>query len=142
MIAAVAARVEQPAKDAEAAAQIAVLVLKSWREAEDHVVPGAAARLSRSTILRLIALGFLRPVAKGPAGQIRIAADDLDVAWRALEEARALARDRFGCRRRGGLSDRLARTAYASAHPTSRPARRARDDAQRRQLDLFEGSGR
>lgn len=120
----------------------AALILKSWREIESHVVPSAAGRLSRSTALRLIKLGFLRPIAKGPAGQIRIAADDLDAAWRALEEARALARDRFGCRRRGGLPDRLARTAYAAAHPTSRPARAARDDAQRAQGDLFADAGR
>lgn len=119
-----------------------VIILNSWREVENHVVPSAAARLSRSVVMRLIALGFLKPCARGPAGQIRITADDLDAAWRALEEGRGLARDHFGCRRRGGLSDRLARTAYTSAHPTSRPARAARDDVQRAQLSLFEGSAK
>lgn len=115
----------------------AALILKSWREIESHPVPSAAAPLSRGTVLRLVAFGFLKFRARGPESEVRVAADDLDVAYRAREEARSLARDRFGCRRRGGLSDRLAQIAYSERHPTSRPARAARDDKRRAQIDLF-----
>lgn len=120
-----------------------VIILKSWREVEDHVVPSAAARLSRSVVMRLIALGFLKPCARGPAGEIRISADDLDAAWRAREDARSLARDRFGNRRCGGLSDRLARAAALDRAPPNCRLRRAADaDAQRAQLGLFEGGAK
>lgn len=77
-------------------------ILNGWREVENFSVPSAATHLSRNVVERLISLDFLCPLTRGPAGQIRISADDLDAAWRAREEARSLARDRFGNRRVGG----------------------------------------
>lgn len=120
-----------------APARIAVRVLKSWREIEDFVVPSAASRLSRSTVERLVELGFLQLLAKGPAGEVRVSAAALDAAWDACDDARSRARERFGRHRRGGLSDRLAQIAYAELHPTSLPARKARAAAARAQLALF-----
>lgn len=114
----------------------AARILNSWREIESHPVPSAAAPLSRGTVLRLVAFGFLKFRARGTESEVRVAADDLDAAYRAREEARSLARDRFGCRRRGGLSDRLAQIAYSERHPTSRPARAARDDKRRAQMQI------
>jgi hypothetical protein len=115
------------------------LIFKSWREIEDHVVPGAACRLSRSTVLRLVALGYLRLLARGPSGEVRVRADELDAAWLAREADRGPAREKFGRHRRGGLSDRLAAAVRAAAQPASRVARAARAAAQRQQLGLFEG---
>lgn len=133
------AQVEQPAEDTD---EPKAIILKSWGEIEDFVVPSAACRLSRSTVGRLVRLGYLRLLARGPAREVRVRAADLDAAWRAREEDRGPARERFGRHHQGGLSDRLAQAVRATAKPASRPARAARADAQRRQLSLFEGSAK
>lgn len=135
MIAA-AALPKQP-EDNSAAARIGVLILESWGEIQDFVVPSAACRLSRSTVKRLVRLGYLRLLARGPAREVRVRAADLDAAWRAREEDRGPARERFGRHRRGGLSDRLAVAVRAAAKPGSRPARAARAARADAQLDLF-----
>lgn len=116
-------------------------ILTGWRAIENHEVPSAAARLSRRAVQRLVALGFLTPVGRGPSGEIRVRARDLDAAWRALETARAAARERFGRRRRGAISDRLAVAAHLATRPNSR-VRRARDAAaQAQQMGLFVQEG-
>lgn len=118
-------------------------ILAGWREILDFRIPGTNATLSRSTVCRLISLGFLEPLGRGVSGKIRVRAADLDRARRELESARAVARERFGRHKRGGLSDRLAVAAHLEGRPNSR-VRRARDAAaEAAQLGLFgqEGDG-
>lgn len=116
-------------------------ILTGWREILDYRIPGTSVTLSRSTVSRLIALGFLKPLNRGATGKIRVRAADIDRARRDLEAARALARERFGRHKRGGLSDRLAVAAHVETRPNSR-VRRARDAATlRAQLGLFVQEG-
>lgn len=116
-------------------------ILTGWREIENHLVASAAARLSENAVKGLIADGYLKPLARGPQKQIRIRAADLDRAWRAREAARALARERYGQHRRGGLSDRLAALVHASTRPNSRVRRIVDERAQAQQMGLFVQEG-
>lgn len=116
-------------------------ILTGWREILDFRLPGTSVTLSRGTVCRLISLGFLEPLGRGVSGKIRVRAADLDRARRELESARALARERFGRHKRGGISDRLAVAAHVETRPNSR-VRRARDAAaQAEQLGLFVQDG-
>lgn len=116
-------------------------ILTGWREILDFRLPGTSVTLSRSTVCRLIKLGFLEPLGRGVSGTLRVRAADLDRARRELESARAAARERFGRRRRGAISDRLAVAAHLATRPNSR-VRRARDAAaQAAQLGLFVQEG-
>lgn len=77
--------------------------LVGWSEIEDFKSPRIGDRLSRSTVERLVKLGYLR-LGRAPGGQVRVSVVALEEAWLAREAARdaswgLVTSPKRGCRR-------------------------------------------
>ena len=86
--------------------------LVGWTAIEDFKSPRIGDRLSRSTVERLVKLGYLR-LGRAPGGQVRVSVAALEEAWLAREAARDAGWGLPPSRKRGCRRDPFAATAPA-----------------------------
>lgn len=86
--------------------------LVGWSEIEDFKSPRIGDRLSRSTVERLVKLGYLR-LGRAPGGQVRVSVVALEEAWLAREAARDASWGLVTSRKRGCRRDPFAAAAPA-----------------------------
>jgi hypothetical protein len=91
-------------------------VLVGWSAIEDFKSTKIGDRLSRSTVERLVKLGYLR-LGRAPGGQVRVSIVALEEAWLAREAARDADWRLPTSRKRGCRRDPFAAAAPAPLRP-------------------------
>lgn len=90
--------------------------LVGWSAIEDFKSPRIGDRLSRSTVERLVKLGYLR-LGRASGGQVRVSVVELEEAWLAREAARDADWGLPPSRKRGCRRDPLAPADAAAQQP-------------------------